>query len=1088
MQNLFVKFLVLSSVIGSSCFVVWQAHDGLKSAADKMDPAEFVALPEKSATESEQATPDWNQAIDLSGNTEEPVPTLAAAPEQSEPEQSESELPAEPEIPESRPFGPAAMAASETAARKPIDKNDVASETSGLPLFFNDVPRSSTANPMPSSPSAASVPSETGLTDNHPVATHQEAEEHGVEPLPTPAGLASKPDAASREFVDLPGQRVELMSNEVESPVRLPQAEPLPNIAQEKLPQPSGAAEMPTSPFDPLAGTNESPDVSSTPGLTPVRKMPGLTQLPSSQPSPVPLSTEETPVRPDRNVVVNAGGFESDPSPIQRTSGTVLPLLPDEKTSGTSREAEITKAAGQSPEKLPNLESMLRKTDPKPITITKSETAGAEAADPFGMTELPAAPAANSEALPSAAPPDSEPVPTPTSRQAPGLFPGVLPANAGITPEAPALRTREVPVQPGILQAGGEQAAPSMPPLPPMGEVLPFPGDSTRPAEPVPTRAAPINPLSENPVPENPLSEHPVPANPLSGNSMPDTIPSGHPLEMPTANSRTSPVLPDVLPDVLPEISQSPAQQSEDQMEVLPDLPPVTPIPTPSLTPPAVPDVGNTLSLPSSPAALPAMAPAGEHPDLSQSHLLGTADPDMTAPQGVQSPELKIEKIAPPEAEVGQPVIYAIIIRNVGGSAARDVEVEDRIPRGARLEGTIPQAYLSEGKLTWQLGTIESGDERKIQLKVTPIEAGQIGSVATVSFEASASASIKVNAPKLTIGMQGPKESTFGEPMNFRFTLKNVGNSPAKSVILRAVLPAGLKHPGGNDLEYESGLLAAGEEKTVDLVVQAEKADHYTILSQVTNDGKLHAETRGDVNVIKSRLELARTGPENRFVGRMANFTLKISNTSADVLKGITIQEKLADGIDLPAIPGGGHWDPRTRLITWRLDQLQPSESREININYLPKKTGEHHGKLMAMDEAGNRCALDTNMNVKGFSELTPTYQVDQRTVLVNERISLQMTLKNAGTASSHNIRAQFILPDGVEFVSARGPEEYQVTGQQVIFTPLRELPVDGTETFHLAVIATRAGTAKITLKLEADDYTEPLFQDQAIRVVSTGE
>src|SRR5262249_55792963 len=72
---------------------------------------------------------------------------------------------------------------------------------------------------------------------------------------------------------------------------------------------------------------------------------------------------------------------------------------------------------------------------------------------------------------------------------------------------------------------------------------------------------------------------------------------------------------------------------------------------------------------------------------------------DPPAREPAAAPELAIEKIAPPQALLGRPMVYEIVVRNVGAIPAYQVVVEDTIPKNARLDGTIPQAQLKENKL-----------------------------------------------------------------------------------------------------------------------------------------------------------------------------------------------------------------------------------------------------------------------------------------------------------------------------------------------------------------------------------------------------
>src|SRR5439155_15185335 len=102
------------------------------------------------------------------------------------------------------------------------------------------------------------------------------------------------------------------------------------------------------------------------------------------------------------------------------------------------------------------------------------------------------------------------------------------------------------------------------------------------------------------------------------------------------------------------------------------------------------------------------------------------------------------------------PLVYSIVIKNVGVSEARDIVVEDRIPKGTKLTGTVPRAELTGKKLIWKIGNLPPNDQRKISIRVVPLEAGEIGSVATVNFVAEAAAETVVTAPRLEFELSAP--------------------------------------------------------------------------------------------------------------------------------------------------------------------------------------------------------------------------------------------------------------------------------------------------------------------------------------------
>nr|MCH9791254.1 DUF11 domain-containing protein [Planctomycetota bacterium] len=209
--------------------------------------------------------------------------------------------------------------------------------------------------------------------------------------------------------------------------------------------------------------------------------------------------------------------------------------------------------------------------------------------------------------------------------------------------------------------------------------------------------------------------------------------------------------------------------------------------------------------------------------------LVESQQPELQAPvkpnvqQKIQSPKMTIQKLAPPEAVLGQPFIYQVLVKNTGTTSAQDVVVEDRIPQGAKLTGTIPRAEQMNNRIIWRLGTMDPGTEKKISIRVIPEAAGQIGSVATVNFVTKVASETKITAPQLTIKTDQPAAVKPGEITVVNYTITNSGSGDAKNVYLRSIIPPQFTHPGGDDLEYSVGIIPAGETKQVQLKLKAIK-------------------------------------------------------------------------------------------------------------------------------------------------------------------------------------------------------------------------------------------------------------------------
>jgi len=478
----------------------------------------------------------------------------------------------------------------------------------------------------------------------------------------------------------------------------------------------------------------------------------------------------------------------------------------------------------------------------------------------------------------------------------------------------------------------------------------------------------------------------------------------------------------------------------------------------------------------------PAMdvAPARRDPIID---LVGDGTVATGAPSGPQQPEIKIEKIAPTEAVIGEPLVYQIFVRNVGQSTAHRVVIEDRIPLGATCQGTIPQAETAEKKLFWKLGNLRPGEEREIKVKLTPTQAGSIGSVATVSFAAEVAATTVITAPQLKVELQAPRQVIVGESSTFRIRVQNSGQGMAKGVFLRALLPKELKHPGGNDLEYEIGSLTPGQSKDVDLHIAAEAVGNFSPKVIVSTNNQEQDSRIAQVNAIDTRLKIVRTGPAKRFVGRPAAYMNSVTNQSLDPLKDVTVVETVPRDLEPTGKLSNGQWDAANRTITWRIPQIASGEKIDLPIDLVPKKPGAFDGTLQVADAGGNKANVATHVDVAGYSNLVVDV-VPDGPVAVGEQVSMRLSVRNRGTAAASNVQTVFEVPPHLKFVNANGPVQHQAAGNVVHFAALDVIAPGGQQEFDIILTAAQEGDARVKVDLYSDDHkTEPLHEEGEVRV-----
>lgn len=502
----------------------------------------------------------------------------------------------------------------------------------------------------------------------------------------------------------------------------------------------------------------------------------------------------------------------------------------------------------------------------------------------------------------------------------------------------------------------------------------------------------------------------------------------------------------------------------------------------------------------------PSSAPFDRPADQDEADFAQKPTRRPAAAQVAVRPQLAIDKIAPPEAVLGQPMVYHILVRNKGQIAAHSVVVEDTLPKEVKIDGSIPQAQLEGRRLVWKLGTLEPGHEKKISVRVIPQTEGTLGSVATVNFanrgNSGNAADASATTPHLKFGISAPRQAAVGTLIPFKFHVTNVGSIEARGVVLRDVLPSGLQHPDGDDLEYEIGVLPAGQSRDIELALTAAATGKVVNRVIVTADGNLTEEGQAVVEVVGPALAVVRQGPKRLFPGKGGKYTNTVTNPGSTPIEGVRIVEALPPGLEFVEGSDGAQFYADKRSVNWTIDRLGPGESRPLRVTLKAVERGAQISVVRAADAAGASGETAGTTHVTGVPSLVIEMGELPPLIEVGEQFTLPLRIVNNGSDTATQIRATVTLPPGMELVSAKAPIDYKRSNiankaagqrqfksqQELQFEPIGRLDVRTHVQIELTLKARQTGPARIQVEVQCDQIAEPVRHDRVTTVAALEE
>ncbi|MFM9068608.1 MAG: hypothetical protein ACKOUR_14945, partial [Planctomycetota bacterium] len=457
--------------------------------------------------------------------------------------------------------------------------------------------------------------------------------------------------------------------------------------------------------------------------------------------------------------------------------------------------------------------------------------------------------------------------------------------------------------------------------------------------------------------------------------------------------------------------------------------------------------------------------------------------------EGIQTPTLSIEKIAPGEIQVGQPATFGVRVRNTGRVVAQQIVIHDQIPRGTRLAETTPAATRgADGSLQWQVGALEPGQEATVSLRVIPEQEGEIGSVAQVTFQSLASVRTVATRPQIMIEHNAPPKVLIGQPIVIQLTITNQGTGSARNLILEEVVPAGLSHPAGPELEYPVGNLRPQESKRIELTLKGLKPGNYQNVIVARTETAALAEARVPVEVQAPRMVVNVAGPKVRYLDRQATYAVSVANPGTAPATNLEVVAQLPRGLKFVSADHQGQYDPQRHTVAWGLAELPPGVAGTSQVVVVPIEPGEQRLRVSGRGDLNLEHTSEQAVMVETLSELQFAVADTADPIEVGSETTYDLRVMNRGSRTASNIQLAIDFPPELEPLSGDGPSRVQVRGGQLTIEPLARLAPNAQVAYQIKVKGLRPGDPRIRVRLTCDEAPTPVSKEESTRVYADNE
>lgn len=315
--------------------------------------------------------------------------------------------------------------------------------------------------------------------------------------------------------------------------------------------------------------------------------------------------------------------------------------------------------------------------------------------------------------------------------------------------------------------------------------------------------------------------------------------------------------------------------------------------------------------------------------------------------------------------------------------------------------------------------------------------------------------------PSVVIQKRAPSEVRVGKAASFIVNVQNVGVADALNVEVYDRIPAGMRfveaspaaQQVGNQLMWELGSMAAGEERTITMQLVPEQEGELGSVARVSFEAAASVRTLST----KPELKIVQRVPEQGvLIGQQLEIEIEVSNPGTGAANGVVLQEDVPEGLE----------HPRGRQLDNALGSLAPGEVRRQVLRLRAVRPGVVENTIRLVSDDG----LETEHSV-AVQVIAPDLQVQLNGPsrrFLERPATYELLVANQGTADATNLEIAVHLDRGFTFVSTEN-EGYYDPNRHAVFWSLANLPAGAQGIVPLTLLPVEIGEQAIRIEADGD-------------------